>query len=140
MDLFHPQGMKAMSEVVADCTASHSCDAVLILGVTNSGRTFRPSDWVDRLAGRFSTFCRDRRLKYSLCVRPLTVEGLRGLLVDIRLVESDPGAFRFLMDFAVDNDLLIRCLGGTVREDSWPYGVAALLDVAAKNRLRHFTS
>jgi len=131
--------MKAMSEVVADCTASHSCDAVLILGVTNSGRTFRPSDWVDRLAGRFSTFCRDRRLKYSLCVRPLTVEGMRGLLVDIRLVESDPGAFRFLMDFAVDNDLLIRCLGGTGREDSRPDGVAALLDVASKNRLRHFT-
>jgi hypothetical protein len=124
--------MKAMSEVAADCTASQECDAVLILGVTNSGRAFRPSDWVDRLAGRLSTFCQDRRLKYSPSVRPLTVEGMRGLLVDIRLVESDPGAFRFLMDFAVDNDLLIRCLGGTGREDYWLVGVAALLDVASK--------
>lgn len=132
--------MKAMSEGVADCTASHSCDAVLVLGVTNSGSAFRPSDWVERLAGGFSTFCRDRRLKYSPCVRPLTVEGMRGLQVDIRLMESDPGAFRFLMGFAIDNDLLIRCLGGTGREDSWPDGVAALLDVASKNRLRHFTS
>ena len=132
--------MKAMSNVVADGMASHSCDAMLILGVTHSGRTFRPSDWVDRLAGRFSTFCQDRRLKYSPSVRPLTVEGMRGLLVDVRLVESDPDTFRFLMDFAIDNDLLIRCLGGTGREDSWPDGVAALLDVASKNRLGHFTS
>jgi len=132
--------MKAMSNVVADCMASRSCDAMQILGVTHSGSTFRPGDWVDWLAGRFSTFCRDRRLKYSPSVRPLTVEGMRGLLVDIRLVESDPGAFRFLMDFATENDLLIRCLGGTGREDSWPDGVAALLDVASKNRLRHFTS
>lgn len=102
-----------MSErFVADCTANNSCNAVLILGVTRSGRTFRPSDWVDRLAGRFSTFGKDKLLKYSPSVRPLTVAGVRGLLMDVRLVESDPGAFRFVMDFAADNDLLIRCLGG----------------------------
>lgn len=107
-----------MKEWVADCVASRSCNAVQILGMTHSGCVFRPSDWVDRLAGRFSTFSRNRRLQYSSDVRPLTVEGMRGLLVDIRLVESDPEAFHFLMDFAIDNDLLIRCHGGTGREDS----------------------
>lgn len=107
-----------MGEVAADCMASRSCDAMQILGMTHSGRAFRPSDWVDRLAGSFSTFCRDRRLKYSPNVRPFTVEGVRGLLVNVGLVESDPEAFHFLMDFAIDNDLLIRCLGGTGRADS----------------------
>jgi len=55
-------------------------------------------------------------LRYSPCVRPLVAEGMRGLLVDAKLAKSDPGAFRFLMDFAIGNDLLIRCLGGTARE------------------------
>lgn len=140
MDLFHPQGMKAMSGVVADCMASRSCDAMLILGVTNSGRTFRPSDWVDRLAGRFSTFGKDKLLKYSPCVRPLTtVEGVRGLLVDIRLVESDPAAFRFVMDFAADNDLTIQCLRGAAKDDSGLDEVEALRDAGSKTSSRTST-
>jgi len=125
--------MKAMSEqFVADCMANNSCNAVLILGVTRSGRAFRPGDWVDRLAGRFSTFGKDKLLKYSPCVRPITVEGMRGLLVDIRLVESDPAAFRFVMDFAADNDLTIQCLGGAARNDSGLDEVAALRDAGSK--------
>lgn len=131
--------MKAMSEGVADCMANNSCNAVLILGVTNSGRTFRPSDWVERLAGRFSTFGKDKLLKYSPCVRPLTVEGMRGLLVDIRLVESDPAAFRFVMDFAADNDLTIQCLGGAARDDSGLDEVAALRDDGSKASSRTST-
>lgn len=100
-----------MSAPVAERMASHSFDAMLVLGVTRSGRTFRPSDWAERLAGQFSTFCPDKRLRYSPCVKPLTIEGMRALLVDMGLAESDPDAFRFLMDFAIDNDLSLRCLG-----------------------------
>lgn len=122
-----------MSEqTVADCMATRSCDTVLILGVTRSGRAFRPGDWVDRLAGRFSAFGKDRLLKYSPSVRPVTVEGTRGLLVDIRLVESDPAAFRFLLDFAADNDLTIQCLGDAARDDSGLDEVAALRDAGSK--------
>lgn len=115
MDLFHPEGMKAMSEAMADRIASHSCDAMLILGETHSGSIFRPSDWVDRLAGSFSTFRQDRRLKYSSSVRPIIIEETRGLLVDISLLESDPTAFHFLLGFADDNNLIIRCLGDGTR-------------------------
>jgi hypothetical protein len=104
-----------MSEVAA---CDDSCDVVFVLGMTRSGRPFRPSDWVDRLAGRCSTFGKDRLLKYSPSVRPLTVEGMRGLRVDIRLLESDPAAFRFVMDFAADNDLAIQCLETAARGDS----------------------
>jgi hypothetical protein len=110
-----PTGGKAMSEVVA---CDHSCNVVFVLGMTRSGRPFRPSDWVDRLAGRCSTFGKDKLLKYSPSVRPLTVEGMRGLRVDIRLVESDPAAFRFVMGFAADNDLAIQCLEAAARGDS----------------------
>lgn len=90
---------------------NNACNALLILGVTRAGRTFRPTDWVDRLAGRFSTFGQDRLLKYSPSVRPVIVDGMRGLLVDVCLLASDPVAFRFLLDFAVDNDLSMQCLG-----------------------------
>ena len=102
--------------MTADSMASHSCDAMLILGVTHSGIIFRPSDWVDRLAGQFSTFRQDRRLKYLSTVRPVIIEDTRGLLVDIGLLESDPAAFKFLLDFAADNDLTIRCLGVATEE------------------------
>lgn len=112
-----PGGVKAMSKVVEDCMANDSCDAVLVLGVTRSGSPFRPSDWVDRLAGGFSTFGKDKLLKYSPSVRPLIVKGVRGLLVDVSLGESDPAAFHFVMDFAADNDLTIQCLGGAAGKD-----------------------
>lgn len=91
--------------------AKHTCDALFILGVTTSGRPFRPSDWVDRLAGRFSSFGQDKILRYASAVRPVTLEGTRGLRVDMRLLEADPTAFRFVMNFAVDNNLAFRCLG-----------------------------
>lgn len=93
-----------------------ACNALLILGVTGAGRTFRPTDWVDRLAGRFSSFGQDRLLKYSPSVRPVMVEGMRGLLVDVCLLESDPVAFRFLLDFAVDNELKIQCLSEAAKQ------------------------
>ncbi|MDZ7583516.1 MAG: DUF3579 domain-containing protein [Thiobacillus sp.] len=126
--------MKAVSEqVVADCMANHSCNAVLILGVTRSGNAFRPGDWVDRLAGGFSTFDKDKLLKYSPSVRPLTVEGVRGLLIDIRLVENDPAAFRFVMDFAADNDLTFQCLGVAARDDSGRDGIVILRDGSKTN-------
>lgn len=106
------------SQAGADRMASHSCDAMLILGVTHAGSIFRPSDWVDRLAGQFATFCKDKRLKYSSSVKPVVIEGTRGLLVDADLLESDPAAFRFLLDFAATNDLTTRCIRASVGEDS----------------------
>jgi hypothetical protein len=35
---------------------SPSAKEVFILGVTQNGRTFRPSDWAERLAGVMSSF------------------------------------------------------------------------------------
>lgn len=86
-------------------TNTPSC--VLIKGETTSGKTFRPSDWAERLAGVFTCLGDDHRLCYSPYVRPVTVENVRSVEVSAQLREIDPMAFRFLMNFARDNDLQI---------------------------------
>ncbi len=85
-----------------------SGEFALILGVTLSGRPFRPGDWIDRLSGVASTFGTDRSLRYSPYARPVVVDGLRGLLLDSRLREHDPCAFDFIRAFADENDLTVQ--------------------------------
>jgi hypothetical protein len=48
--------------------SSHEPD-VIIWGVTIHGRTFRPGDWAERLAGPTSAFEVDQTLAYSPLVR-----------------------------------------------------------------------
>jgi hypothetical protein len=42
---------------------------ILIIGITESGSTFRPSDWAERLCGVMSLFGEDQRISYSPFVR-----------------------------------------------------------------------
>lgn len=79
-----------------------------------------PSGWA------FFHFLPGQTFENSPCINPFTVDGIRGLLVDIRLAESDPAAFGFVMGFAADNDLRVQCFGGGVRDDSGLDEVAAL--------------
>src|SRR4249919_1599248 len=81
---------------------------IVIQGVTASGQPFRPSDWAERLCGVMSAFSEDRYLSYSPYVRPVIAAGVRCVLVDVKLEEVDPAAFRFLLDFANDNELKVR--------------------------------
>jgi hypothetical protein len=81
---------------------------ILIRGITTSGRTFRPSDWAERLAGILSTFNEDNRLGYSPCVRPTTVDGVRCVLISKRLKELDERAYNFLLGFGRENDLVVE--------------------------------
>jgi hypothetical protein len=78
---------------------------IVIRGVTLSGRTFRPSDWAERLAGIFSRMGHDHRMCYSPCVQPTSREGARCIVVNKALEIQDPRAYRFLLDFARDNEL-----------------------------------
>ncbi|MDR3390426.1 MAG: DUF3579 domain-containing protein [Sulfuriferula sp.] len=84
-----------------------SNNEILIQGLTSSGRTFRPSDWAERLSGSLSTFGEDHRMSYSPYVRPLTVGGIKCVIVDKQLQQEQPAAFGFLMSFARENDLTI---------------------------------
>ena len=78
----------------------------VIVGVTRAGKKFRPSDWADRLCGIMSAFGADHRMKYSPYVRPgSNASGDKTVFVDARLHDIEPLAYKFLINFANDNDL-----------------------------------
>lgn len=82
-------------------------EEIVIYGTTSNGKTFRPSDWAERLCGILSSFDKDHRLAYHQWVRPLLVGKIRSVAVGCQLETINPPMFRFLMDFAADNDLRI---------------------------------
>jgi len=81
----------------------------LIHGVTESGKRFRPSDWAERLAGVMAQFrppgSAASHLTYSPYVLPTVINGVRGVVVDQRLRDLEPLAYKFVVDFARDNQL-----------------------------------
>lgn len=81
----------------------------VIHGVTLDGARFRPSDWAERLAGVMAQFrppgSARSHLTYSPYVLPLVIEGVRGIVVDERLRDLEPLAWKFVVDFANDNGL-----------------------------------
>ena len=82
-------------------------DEIIIHGTTSDGKVFRPSDWAERLCGILSSFSKDNRLSYHEWVRPALLNKVRCVEVSPNLEEINPNMFRFLMDFAADNDLQI---------------------------------
>ncbi len=81
---------------------------LVIVGVTLDGRKFRPSDWAERLCGLMAQFGAADRNRYSPYVYPVIVNGEKCVVVDARLAEIEPLAYRFLEGFARDNELLVR--------------------------------
>jgi hypothetical protein len=81
---------------------------IVILGITESGATFRPSDWAERLCGVMSLFGEDQRISYSPYLRPVISQGVRCVVVDARLDQVNHAAFEFLMGFVCDNELQVR--------------------------------
>ena len=81
---------------------------IVILGTTVEGRTFRPSDWAERLCGMMSVFGEDRHLSYSPYLKPVVSAGVRCVVVDRELEQIDPAAYSFLLGFARDNELMLR--------------------------------
>jgi hypothetical protein len=80
---------------------------IVIQGMTNNNKPFRPSDWAERLCGVLSSFDQGHRLSYHQWVRPILVDNIRCVAVDRKLEQISATAFNFLMDFARDNDLRI---------------------------------
>jgi hypothetical protein len=79
----------------------------VIRGTTLDGKPFRPSDWAERLCRVMSAFGGDH-LQYSPFVHPVTANGVRCVVVDVRLEQIEPMAYRFLINFAKDNELQVR--------------------------------
>lgn len=88
--------------------ASPRISEFVIQGVTPDGKPFRPSDWAERLCGVMAAFGGDHRMQYSPFVHPVTANGVRCVVVDVRLEEIEPMAYRFLVTFARDNELRVR--------------------------------
>lgn len=85
---------------------------VFIQGVTSTGKTFRPSDWAERLAGVMSSFRPGgvqpgSHLSYSPWCIPKVINGIKCVVVNERLRAHEPMAWDFVMHFARDNDLQV---------------------------------
>ena len=83
---------------------------VFIQGITRDGRTFRPSDWAERLAGVMSSFRPGgaqpgSHLSYSPWCIPTVIEGVKCVIVNRELRDFEPMAWDFVINFARDNDL-----------------------------------
>lgn len=78
---------------------------LIIRSVTEDGRKFRPSDWIERISTTMATFGKDNRLHYSNGVRPGMVDGEKCLLVENSVKESNPAAFEYIMTFVNANRL-----------------------------------
>jgi hypothetical protein len=79
----------------------------VILGITTEGKTFRPSDWAERLAGVMSSFG-GGRLGYSPYCYPITSNNIKSVVVNAKLKAIEPMAYGFLLNFARDNELQVR--------------------------------
>jgi hypothetical protein len=80
----------------------------VIVGRTRDGARFRPSDWAERLCGVMAEFGAAGRMRYSPYVYPVIAGGEKCVVVDLRLKDLEPLAYRFLEGFARDNDLVVR--------------------------------
>lgn len=69
-----------------------------------AGEVFRPSDWAERMCGNLCTF-RNRRMYYSPLLRPVIINGQKGVVLDPSLVESHPQLFQEIIGFAEQNEL-----------------------------------
>ena len=67
--------------------SDHFLGEIVIRGVTGAGRTFRPSDWAERLASVASHMGADNRLNYSPNVRPASRDGIRCVVINPRVSE-----------------------------------------------------
>lgn len=81
----------------------------VIYGETLEGQRFRPSDWAERLAGVLAPYrpagALGGHLTYSPYVVPRTINDTKVVVIDHRLRDIEPLAWKFVQDFAQENRL-----------------------------------
>lgn len=80
---------------------------IIIEGITQEGRTFRPSDWAERLSGRLATFSR-QRIVYSPLMRPEFRNGVKCVVIDKEMKLTHPELFEHTLEFARLNQLRVN--------------------------------
>jgi hypothetical protein len=91
---------------------SKASKKIYILGLTNQGRAFRPSDWAERLAGVMSQFRPGgpqpgSHLAYSPWCVPTSIGNVKCVVVHHDLRDHEVMAWDFCVNFARDNDLQV---------------------------------
>lgn len=80
---------------------------IVIEGVTSQGKTFRPSDWAERMSGSLASF-KNSRIHYSPLLRPgVNSNGYQCVLLSPKLKETSPVVYQAILDFAKANNLRI---------------------------------
>lgn len=80
----------------------------IIVGETEAGKRFQPSDWAERLAGSLSSL-RNRRVVYSPLLMPICYENIRCLRVAAELENEYPAIFKEVVEFTHNNHLKVVC-------------------------------
>ncbi len=98
-------------DAYADSDSRSAKPSFTILGVTQAGQTFRPSDWAERLCGIMAQFqppgVQASHFAYSPYVMPnQTGDGSKSVDVDGAISLVEPLAYKFLLNFVRDNQLM----------------------------------
>ncbi|MCF6211722.1 MAG: DUF3579 domain-containing protein [Gammaproteobacteria bacterium] len=93
--------------LIRQITHPSTVKKIIIEGITESGRKFRPSDWAERMSGSLSTFGRDHRIHYSPLLHPKTINGIKCIIIDPQLEEVAPETYSYIMSWAANNELKI---------------------------------
>lgn len=95
-----------------------------IHGVTLDGRSFRPSDWAERLSSAMACFRPGggaggiaAYIGYSPYCVPTVDAGVRAVMVNEALRDIEPMAWDFVMNFARDNGLRMTEVGATPTQE-----------------------
>lgn len=76
----------------------------IIESVTQDGKRFRPSDWIDRLSSWDATFVQ-HRLVFSERLHPVNIKGEKCLAIELELKDEAPEMFEQIIGFARANNL-----------------------------------
>ncbi|MGQ3888003.1 DUF3579 domain-containing protein [Legionella sp. CNM-1927-20] len=80
---------------------------IVIEGVTEQGKAFRPSDWAERMSGAMAVF-KNNRIYYSPFLQPsINTQGYKCVLLDPKLKETSPDVYQSIIEFAKENNLKI---------------------------------
>lgn len=80
---------------------------IVIEGRTAQGKTFRPSDWAERVSGALAQVLNNRILYSPLLEPSLHSDGYQCILLDPELKETSPQLYQSILDFAKQNNLKI---------------------------------
>ncbi len=100
---------------------SQAAQYLIIYGKTDQGQRFRPSDWAERLAGVLAQYRPIGAVynpwAYSPYASPRRIDGLPCVVIDHRLRDLEPLAWKFACDFASSNNLLTADLPAPLELD-----------------------